>query len=79
MDTKTLAKLRRLLNKFPETWAHTRESPKVDGVKKIFHHVDYRSDADGKKVRLVSHVSADMCELLVLLKTVASEFVEEAG
>lgn len=75
MDPRTRSKLRRLLKKFPETWSHTREKLIVDGAEKTFHHVDYPSKRSGKqqRVRLVSHVSEDMCELLVLLKIIAPE------
>lgn len=70
MDVKALTKLDRLLKKFPEIWTHTRESKIIDGIHTIFHHVDYRSGVEGKpRVRLVSHVSSDMCELLIALKS----------
>lgn len=77
MDARTLAKLIRLLKKFPEIWVHTREVETVDGVSKTFHHVEYRSNLAGRsRVRLVAHVSSDMCELLVLLKQAVPELVE---
>lgn len=76
MNAATLTKLERLLKRFPETWVHTKEPQTVDGSPKVFHHVDYRSSVEGKpRVRLVSHVSAEMCDLLVTLKGNASEFI----
>ena len=79
VDTKVLVKMDKLLKRFPETWVHTRQTETVGGVVRTFHHVDYKSNIEGKpKVRLVSHVSSDMCELLVHLKTYAPELIEEA-
>ena len=79
VDTKVLVKIDKLLKRFPETWVHTRQTETVGGVVKTFHHVDYKSNIEGKpKVRLVSHVSSDMCELLVHLKTYAPELIAEA-
>jgi hypothetical protein len=79
VDTRTIAKLDRLLKKFPETWVHTKEVKELDGGPRTFHHVDYRSGIEGKpRVRLVSHVSSDMCELLVTLKASAADIVAEA-
>jgi hypothetical protein len=76
VDVKALTKLERLLKKFPEIWTHTRESQTIEGNDTIFHHVDYRSGVEGKpRVRLVSHVSSDMCELLVTLKSEAPELI----
>jgi hypothetical protein len=77
VDTKTLAKLDRLLKKFPETWVHTRETTKAaGGVEKTFHHVDYKSGVEGRpRVRLVSYVSSDMCELLVTLKSTSPDLL----
>jgi hypothetical protein len=76
VDTKILTKLDRLLKRFPETWVHTKETETVGGVPRTFHHVDYKSNVEGRpKVRLVSHVSSDMCELLVGLKTNAPAFI----
>ena len=79
MDTKVLAKINRLLKRFPETWVHTRETDTVNGSTVTFHHVDYRSNVEGRpKVRLVSHVSSDMCELLVNLKVNAPALIAVA-
>jgi hypothetical protein len=79
VDTKVLIKLDRLLKRFPEAWTQTRETITVGGATRTFHHVDYKSNVVGKpKVRLVSHVSSDMCELLVDLKTYAPELIAEA-
>ena len=80
MDKTTLAKLNRLLKKFPEPWVHTAEFEKADdGGFRTFHHVDYKSGREGRpKVRLVSHVSADMCEFITTLKNAAPELIEVA-
>ena len=81
MDKATLMRLERLLKRFPETWMHTTEEEKVDGGTRIFHHVDYRTTmgVEGRpKVRLVSHVSPDMCELISCLKNNAPELIELA-
>ena len=79
MNTKALVKLDRLLRRFPECWVHTQETQEVYGVTKTFHHVDYKSDVAGRpRVRLVSHVSADMCELLVELKANAADLIAAA-
>jgi hypothetical protein len=79
VDTKVLAKIDRLLKRFPETWVHTRETDTVNGSTVTFHHVDYRSNVEGRpKVRLVSHVSSDMCELLVNLKANAPALIAAA-
>jgi hypothetical protein len=79
VDTNVLTKIDRLLKRFPETWVHTRETVTVGGVSKTFHHVDYKSNVEGRpKVRLVSHVSSDMCELLVSLKANAPALIAAA-
>jgi hypothetical protein len=79
VNTKDLVKLDRLLKRFPEVWLHTQETETVDGVPRTFHHVDYKSGVSGKpRVRLVSHVSSDMCELLVDLKANAAELIAAA-
>lgn len=81
MDTKVLLKLERLLKRFPETWVHTREIETIGdgGATRTFHHVDYKSHVEGRpKVRLVSHVSSDMCELLVSLKANAPDLIAVA-
>jgi hypothetical protein len=79
VDTKVLAKIDRLLKRFPETWVHTRETNTVNGATVTFHHVDYKSNIEGRpKVRLVSHVSSDMCELLVDLKANAPALIAAA-
>lgn len=76
MDSRTLTKLSRLLVKFPETWTHVEDTETVDGVTKIFHHVFYRSSAEGRpRVRLAAYVSADMAEMLVTLKNIAPNLI----
>jgi hypothetical protein len=79
VDAKVLVKIDRLLKRFPETWVHTRETDTVNGSTVTFHHVDYKSNVEGRpKVRLVSHVSSDMCELLVNLKANAPALIAAA-
>jgi hypothetical protein len=79
VDRAALLKLERLLKKFPETWTHIVETEKVDGGTRTFHHVDYKSGTEGSpKVRLVSYVSADLCELITGLKNAAAELLETA-
>ncbi len=79
MNAATIAKLERLLKKFPETWNHTKETQMIEGQPKVFHHVDYRSGVEGKpRVRLVSHVSSEMCEMLVTLKNSGQELIASA-
>ena len=75
MDKGILLKLDRLLKRFPEVWMHVAESEKNGG--QIFHHVDYKSsNVEGRsRVRLVSHVSPEMCDLLVLLKNHGDELI----
>jgi hypothetical protein len=74
VDKGTLLKIDRLLKRFPEVWTHVAET---GGGDKVFHHVDYKSsNVEGRsRVRLVSHVSPEMCDLLVLLKNHGAEMV----
>jgi hypothetical protein len=75
MDKKTLDKLDRILKRLPETWIHVKE-PAKGTSKPLFDHVDYKSNAEGKpKVRLVGHISPDLCELLVTLKNNAADLI----
>jgi hypothetical protein len=80
LDNRSRLKLDRLIKRFPEVWVHTKETIVVNGITKTFHHVDYRSANEEKtRVRLVSHVSSDMCELLVTLKNLAPDIIEMAA
>ena len=79
VTAQTLGKLEKLLERFPETWSHTNEQVSAGRVFRTFHHVEYRTRGERSvRVRLASHVSSDMAELLVTLKQLAPELIAAA-